>query len=215
MKRALISGVLAGVSSVCLAQDQGPMTLPGSLFNAAAGDGVLVNRVAMHKGDILTIIVIEQATGSTTSSTSSAKQDSTAVNQSVLPALTSITGLLGGSLGNILNSPFKGASTGVNSATSGTGTSSTSTSYTNNVSVIVKEVLPNGNLLIEGKRTIAMNKQTQTFTLEGTVRRDDISVTNTINSNQIADLKLIADGKGLIADRQRQGILTKLLSWIF
>jgi flagellar L-ring protein precursor FlgH len=80
---------------------------------------------------------------------------------------------------------------------------------------VVKEVLPNGNLLIEGKRTISMNKQTQTFTMEGTVRRDDISIGNTILSNQIADLKLIADGKGLIADRQRQGILTKLLSWVF
>jgi flagellar L-ring protein precursor FlgH len=60
-----------------------------------------------------------------------------------------------------------------------------------------------------------MNKQSQTILLEGTVRPDDISIGNTIQSQNVADLRLEAEGKGLIADRQREGILTKLMSWIF
>jgi flagellar L-ring protein precursor FlgH len=198
-----------------LAQDQGPLTIPGSLFGKQSGDGVIINRIAMHKGDLLTIVVSEAATGSTTSSTSSSKQDATKINASVLPVLSAITGQFGGTLGQILNSPFQGASTGVSSATAGSGTSSTSTSFTANVTVVIKEVLPNGNLLIEGRRQIKMNKQNQTLLLEGTVRRDDVSVNNTVLSQSVADLRLEAEGKGLIANRQREGLLTKLLSWVF
>jgi flagellar L-ring protein precursor FlgH len=189
--------------------------VPGCLFDQKSADGVIVNRIAMHKGDLLTIVVSEASSGSTSSSTQSSKKDATQVNASVLPVLQSLTSQFGGTLGNILNSPFQGASTGVTSATAGAGSSTTSTSFNANVTVVVKDVMPNGNLLIEGRRQIKMNKQTQTILLEGTVRRDDVTVNNTVLSQNVADLRLEAEGKGLIANRQREGLLTKIISWVF
>ncbi len=213
--RVACTAMLCVIATCAFAQEQGPLTCPGSLFNKQSGDGVIIARTAMHKGDILTIVVSEQQNGSTSASTSSSKKDSTAINASVLPVLSSLTSLFGGTLGNVINSPLKASSTGATSSTAGAGSSTTSTSFSTNVTVVVKEVLPNGNLLVEGRRTIKMNKQTQTILLEGTVRRDDVSVSNTVLSQNVADLRLIAEGKGLIANRQRQGILTKILSWIF
>jgi flagellar L-ring protein precursor FlgH len=207
--------IICGLATACaLGQtaEQGPLSIPGSLFSAQSGEGVIVNRIAHHKGDLLTIVVNENTTGTTTATTTSSKQDSTTVSPLNLPLVSSILG--SGPL-NIVNSALAGGSTGANSSTAGTGASSTATTFTSNVTVVVKDVLPNGNLLIEGKRTIRMNKQTQTILLEGTVRRDDVLPNNTVLSTSVADMRLIAEGKGLIADRQRQGILTKLLSWVF
>jgi len=190
-------------------QEQGPLTISGSLFSSTSGDGVILGRVARHKGDILTIVVNEAVTGSAGATTSSSKSDSTTVNAAI-PLLNQILGS-GGIFGNAL----KGGSTGATSTTAGAGTTTTQTSFTTNITVVVKDELPNGNLVIEGKRTFKMNKQLQTILLEGTVRRDDVYSNNTIQSSQVADLRLIAEGKGLIADRQREGLLTKLLSWVF
>jgi flagellar L-ring protein precursor FlgH len=166
----------------------------------------------MHKGDLLTIVVSESQSGSTTATTSTSKKDATTMNS---PIVQSLTNMFGGSLGKVLNSPFSSTGSAATSATAGSGTSTTATSFTANITVVVKDVTPNGNLLIEGRRTIKMNKQSQTILLEGTVRPDDISIGNTIQSQNVADLRLEAEGKGLIADRQREGILTKLMSWIF
>ena len=220
MIRFFVSFIGLGAAVVSLAQSQGPqsqgpLTVPGSLFSTQSGNGVIVNRIARHKGDLLTIVVSENATGSTSASTSTSKQDSTQISASVLPVLSAITGQFGGTLGQLLNSPFQPASTGVNSSSAGAGTSTTSTSFSTNVTVVVKEVTPNGNLVLEGRRQIKMNKQNQTLLLEGTCRIDDVSMLNTINSQNVADLRLVAEGKGLIADRQRQGLLTKILSWVF
>jgi len=207
-----LTGLVIFLSTPVFAQQQGPTTTPGSLFNTQAGDGVIHNRIAMHKGDLLTLVVNESQTGTNTNSTSTTKKDTTTMNSSVLQSLT---GMFGGSLGTILNSPFNSNGTNVNSATAGSGTTSTSTSYTANVTVVVMDVLPNGNLVLEGKRTIKMNKNDQTILLEGTCRPDDVAVNNTIQSQQVADLRLEAEGKGLIASRQREGILTRVISWLF
>ena len=98
---------------------------------------------------------------------------------------------------------------------SGDGKTSQTSSMAATLTVIVKQILPNGNLVIEGHRTLITNKQTQTFTLSGVVRQADIKPNNTIVSSQIAEMDVKMDGTGLIADRQRRGILTRIIDWLF
>jgi flagellar L-ring protein precursor FlgH len=197
--------------------EQGPLKIGGSLYNSAASDGVIVNRIAYHKGDLLTIVVSESTSGSTSAATSSSKQDATSLSAS-LPTVTAVSNqFLTGLLKNVANSALGGGtnSTSVNSATAGTGTSTTSTAFSTNITVTITDVKPSGVMTVEGRRTFKMNKQTQTLILQGLVRRDDISINNTVLSQNVADFRLLADGKGLIADRQREGLFTKMLSWLF
>jgi flagellar L-ring protein precursor FlgH len=206
---------LAPLSAFAQTSEQGPLKIGGSLFNISAADGLIANRIAFHKGDLLTIVVSESTSGSTSSATSSSKQDATSYSTS-LPAVTAVTNqFLTGLLKNVANGGLAGGSTGATSATAGAGTSTTNTAFSTNITVTVTDVKPNGVMTVEGKRTFKMNKQTQTLILQGLVRRDDVSNTNTVLSQNVGDFRLIAEGKGLIADRQREGLLTKLLSWVF
>ena len=80
---------------------------------------------------------------------------------------------------------------------------------------VVTKVMPNGNLIIQGTRFVKVNKDTHLVTFTGIVRRDDVRADNTILSEKIANAEISSDGKGQISERQRQGILAKLLSWLF
>ena len=83
------------------------------------------------------------------------------------------------------------------------------------MSAVIKKVLPNGNLVIEGTRFVKINKDIQTFILTGMVRKDDVRADNTVLSESLADADIKLEGKGPIADRQRKGILARLLDWLF
>ncbi len=214
-KTALCSSC-ALASAMAAAQDAGPMTIPGSLFSQDSCRSLIASRTAASKGDILVIVVSEAANGSTTATTSSSKADSTTVNASTLPLVSALMGQFGqGVPSKLVNGLLGGGSTGATSATAGSGTSTTATSFTTTITVVVKEVLRNGNLVLEGRRSIKMNKQTVSIVLEGTVRPDDILPNDTVLSQNVAGLRLEQEGKGLIADRQREGLLTRILSWVF
>jgi flagellar L-ring protein precursor FlgH len=222
MKLNLLIGIFAGSAIAvtgALAQqagEQGPLSVPGSLFSQATSSGLLEKRTALHKGDIVTIIVSESTSGSASAQTSSSKADQTSYSTS-LPAVTAVTSqFLTGLLKNVANGALVGGNTAATSATAGAGSTATNSAFSTQITCIVTDAKPNGTLTIEGKRSYKMNKQTQTLLVQGVVRVDDISMLNTVLSNNVADLRLVADGKGLIADRaSREGLLTKLLSWLF
>ena len=86
---------------------------------------------------------------------------------------------------------------------------------TSTMSVVVKAVLPNGNLLVEGARSLTTNKDTETIVLSGQVRPFDIQADNTILSTKLAEAKIAIAGKGTIQDRQRKGLINRLLDWLF
>ena len=79
----------------------------------------------------------------------------------------------------------------------------------------IKYTLPNGNLVIEGTRFVQVNKETQKLIITGVIRQDDINADNTIFSESIANADIRYDGKGTVGDRQRKGILSQLLDWLF
>ena len=89
------------------------------------------------------------------------------------------------------------------------------TTSTKTVTVTVKEVMPNGNLIVEGTQSIWNNKNEHKIILEGMVRPEDISYRNTIPSSKVADATLKFDGKGPLNAKQRQGILTQIFNILF
>jgi flagellar L-ring protein precursor FlgH len=76
--------------------------------------------------------------------------------------------------------------------------------------VLVTDVLPNGNLVIEGVRVVTFSGETQYVSLHGLVRPDDITSANTVASSNIADVRIEFVSEGSLTDAQKKGWLTKL-----
>jgi flagellar L-ring protein precursor FlgH len=96
----------------------------------------------------------------------------------------------------------------------GTGTTTRAGNLTATVTAVVIEVLPNGNLKIDGVKDIRVNDETQYITVSGIVRAEDISRNNTVFSSDIADAKIVYQGDGSLDDEQRPGWLGKIFKWI-
>jgi flagellar L-ring protein precursor FlgH len=85
---------------------------------------------------------------------------------------------------------------------------------TGRITARVVKVLDNGNLVIEGRRAVLVNGETQTITLSGVIRPQDVTAANTVTSDQVSDAEVQMTGRGLLADSQRPGLLYRLLDWL-
>ena len=82
------------------------------------------------------------------------------------------------------------------------------------ISACVVEVLPNGNLLIEGKRRVVVQGESAQFILTGIVRPLDISRDNFVRSTAIADAAIQYLSDGSIAKNTQKGLIPSLWDWI-
>jgi len=197
MNRILVTLIAAALVATSHAQTKGN---PGSLFDPTVRNPFTDN-IARGVGDILTVIVDERTLADFTASTQATKNDKNSVNAQFFIGL--------------LDSLFKPISTGANSSVSGNGETSQSSRMSATMSTVVKQVMPNGNLVIEGRRSLITNKQTQTIVFSGIVRPSDIRPNNTVRSVNVAEAEIKMDGSGLISQRQRKGILTTIIDWLF
>lgn len=83
------------------------------------------------------------------------------------------------------------------------------------VPAIVKKVLPNGNLFIEGHRVVLVNSEEQHFYISGVVRPIDITQDNSVRSSYVADAEIEFTGRGVLSDNQKPGLLTRFFNWIW
>jgi flagellar L-ring protein precursor FlgH len=99
----------------------------------------------------------------------------------------------------------------------GTGETTRSGSLSATITAKVVELLPNGNLAIEGKREIFVNNEKKEILLQGVIRQKDVAADNSVLSTQVADAKVIYTGIGLIGEKQRPGWAARLfdLVWPF
>ena len=78
------------------------------------------------------------------------------------------------------------------------------------VAVQVVDVLPNRNLVVEGRRKTSFSGESQDVVLRGTVRPEDITAHNTVLSYNVADATIRFISKGTISDAQRKGWFTRI-----
>lgn len=169
----------------------------------SAEKSMYADHKASRKGDILTVVIAEQVAQSSSQSKKSGK--SSTVDASVSSFLFPSSGL-GKHKGEL---PVTGLS--ASNDFSGTGEVSNTQSLTGRAAVLVADVLPNGNLVIEGARVITFSGETQYVVLHGIVRADDVSSANTVTSTNIADVRVEFISEGELTDAQKRGWLTKLI----
>jgi len=83
------------------------------------------------------------------------------------------------------------------------------------ISARVVRVLPNGNLVIEGRRMLTVNAEDQFMVITGICRPDDVTTENLIHSQYIADARIVYAGKGVVDDKMRPGWLARVVDWVW
>jgi flagellar L-ring protein precursor FlgH len=90
-----------------------------------------------------------------------------------------------------------------NTSSDGKGSVNRSEALQTNVAAVVTQVLPNGNLVVEGRQEIRVNFEVRELIVAGIVRPEDIQSDNTIESTKIAQARIAYGGRGQITDVQQ------------
>jgi flagellar L-ring protein precursor FlgH len=179
-----------------------------SLFDEEGCDLITCDK-ASRIGDLVTILIIESTAASNKATTETEKTLNTDGEVSVTGFLQWIADL------PPKIAPIEDFQFTPSEEFSGEGRVSTTGAFTTRITATVVEVLPNGNLLIEGTRDITIAEDTASLTIRGVVQPGDVTVDNTILSSQIAELEIIYEGEGIVADRQHDGILSRIFNFFF
>ena len=83
------------------------------------------------------------------------------------------------------------------------------------VSCTVIDVLPNGNLVIQGQRMVDVNNDSEIIQISGIIRPADINSKNTVNSHQVAQFNVSLTGKGVVNSKQTPGFMSTFFNWVF
>jgi flagellar L-ring protein FlgH len=178
--------MLVTLPAVLLAQS------PGSLYTPTGRLADFTRDLrAADVGDIVTIVVNDTASALANGATNTSRKSS------VNAGIASIVGISDPHLQNLLN-------TANNQQLQGTGQTSRNMTITTTISARVIQVTPNGSLLVEGIKDVGVNSEKQSITVKGLIRPADLTTSNTIASNQVANLSIQVNGKGVVGDAIRR-----------
>jgi flagellar L-ring protein precursor FlgH len=161
---------------------------------------------AMHIGDVITVNV---------SVTDTAKLQNTTSRSRTNTENASMNNLFG--LEKALPSPLDPSSLvkmGSDNSNVGVGSIQRAETISMTLAALVAQVLPNGNLVIDGHQQVRVNNELRDMRLSGIVRREDITQDNTVNLSQIAEARVIYGGQGTMSDVQQPRYGSQLLDII-
>jgi len=184
----------------------------GSIWKQGMANYYL-DRRARNVGDIVTVRIIEESEASQEAGTETGRTsniDAALEDVFGLPDDYGMASFL--SSGQSFSPTFKG---NYDRKFQGGGTTVRKDKLVSTVTASIVEKLPSGNLRIEAKREIKVNREKQQVTLAGIIRPEDISTYNTILSTQIAEAQIKYTGKGVLGDTQGQGWFVRILDWLW
>lgn len=127
----------------------------------------------------------------------------TFVDEANAPAMLGATNKIIKLLPQLSPNPTELLSLDGNLQTKGTGTISRQDILTTQVAALVTQMLPNGNMVIEGRQEVTMNRDVREVAVKGVIRPQDINSDNTIDSTQIAEARITYTGRGQMNDMQQ------------
>jgi len=185
-----------------------------SLWADVGNSGVMfLDYKGRSLGDIIIVKIVESSSATNSNSTKTSKKSNYGSGIKNLLGLPLNLGMK-----NFLNKgnsfdPTVSAQTGNSFAGSGAKKKSDSVSAT--IAARIVDILPSGNLVIEGNREILVDQEKQTISVKGIIRQKDIDANNTVLSTAIADAQITYTGKGILSDANRKGWLSSVIDWIW
>ena len=171
---------------------------------SAQVESLFADPKANQIGDALTVIIQENATATNKTSTTTSKSNTMSIG-STIPGE-----------GNVLDFiPLHSLDSQINNDYSGDAATSRSARLTARMTVTVAGKKPNGDLIIEGVRTLKINGENEAIYINGSVSPAMVRRDNTVLSSSIADLQIEYTGKGAITQGARPGLVVRLINWIF
>ncbi|HPF71065.1 MAG TPA: flagellar basal body L-ring protein FlgH [Candidatus Krumholzibacteria bacterium] len=170
----------------------------GPLVDFSSGQSMITNVKGHRVGDLVTIIITENATANATSKTK-ADNKSEASGGPGLGFLDFI----------------KPWGLDVENKYQGDGSTQRGGSLRAEITARIVEVLHNGDFRLEGSRMVNINGEKQLIEITGVCRGRDIGADNTILSTFISDAQIAYNGSGVVTDSADPGIVTKVLNWLF
>jgi flagellar L-ring protein precursor FlgH len=166
----------------------------GRIFQSGQGLSLFQDVKARQVGDILTIVLAEATRGSKSADTAIDKSTSTNIS------VPEVGGETWGRWGATLDSENN---------FSGEGSSRQSNSLDGSITVVVTEVLPGGNLVVQGEKWIGINQGDEYIRLSGIVRPEDVTTLNTVPSTKVADARISYGANGAVAEANSVGWLSR------
>jgi flagellar L-ring protein precursor FlgH len=167
-----------------------------SLYDEKSFRPLTADNKAFRIGDVVTVQVVENAAASAKADTGTRRTNNVSAQ---------------------LNRPKLGpvnVGVGVSGDFDGGGSTARAGNLLAQLSVTVREVLPNGDLRVSGEQLLLINDEHQRIVLEGRVRPQDISDANVVLSSRLADANITYVGQGDLADRQRPAWWRKVFDWL-
>ena len=187
-----------------------PPQTPGSLWTESRG-GIFADMKGRTVGDIITVLIVENASASKEATTETDRKSTMSAGIDDLFGLEKYIGQIGNDAINnasLVKAAFE-------NDFEGGGKTARKEKLAATLTTQVIEVLANGNLRIEGNKTVTVNNEMQIVTLSGIIRSADVSPRNIVDSQNILNARIAYVGKGVISDKQQQGWLVRGLDAVW
>ncbi len=181
--------------------------MPGqadSLWTEGVSRSMFADKRAHAVGDIITILVQESNVASKENSTKTAKKSGIDASLSSFLYSPSASSLL------TKNGKLPALKFDAKSDFDGGGQINNSEKITARIAARVIDVLPNGQMVVEGRRQTSFAGETQDAVLRGNVRPEDVMANNTVFSYNVADATIKYVSKGSVSDTQKKGWFTRI-----
>lgn len=170
----------------------------GAIFQAVAYRPLFEDHRARLPGDVLTVQIVEKVSASQSSNSSVDKSGKVSAGVTALPLI-----------GSKALANASAAGTGANTF-AGKGSTENTNDFSGTITAIVTGVLPNGHLLITGEKQIGVNANVDVLRFSGQVDPRAIRTGNTVQSTQVANVRVEHRGRGQQADAQVMGWLGRI-----
>lgn len=185
--------MLGATLSACVAGLMASGTAAQSLYDEHSFRPLTADRKAREVGDVLTIQVVENAVAAANADTGTQRRNALSIDLQ-RPSRSALS-----------------AGLGVSGDFDGGGSTARAGKLLTQLTVSVREVLPNGDLVVAGEQQLLINEERQRLGISGRVRPQDISDGNVVLSTRVADADITYVGQGHLSERQRPAWWRRIL----
>lgn len=182
------------ICCVCLLLAVIPGARAESLYKPGTFQPMTSDLRPRQPGDLITVMVYENASASTTADTSAGRDATVGVD---------------------LRSPHKAYAGAINASnrTEGRGRTQREGKVLAQITVAIVSIAKNGDLLVRGEQMLEINNERQQISVEGRIRPHDVSDTNVVLSTRLANARIRYSGQGDLSDKQRPAWWQQFLTW--